>query len=157
MRQKNVEREVQKQERIQAEAFRRSFQSKQAQADSSRAAKQDQQREILLFPIPKAKAMQTGQPSELREETAYEAVQRNTEACKRKLEVVDVIHSNNDKVESVQKVDRSTLEDFCKDMSDEEIRSNRETVPTWGLTKEAAIELLRATQAKQGRWKLQRV
>ena len=145
---KKQQQEEQNQERIQAEAFRSSFKSKQAQADKSKAAKQDENEDTLLFPIPKPKAMQTRRPSTVPEETAFQAVQRNMEACKRKLQAEILLSSEEEESAEKKKVDRSTLQDFCKDMSDEDILSNRELVPTWGYTKEAARKLFKAKQEK---------
>ena len=147
MRLKQQEQDEQKQERMQeALAFRDSFRSKQAQADRSKA-KQDAQKETLLFPIPKPKAMQTKQPSKLQQETAFQAVQRNIKACKRKLQVH--VASSSEEEESEKKVDRSTLADFCKDMSDEDIMFNRKEVPTWGYTLEAARKLKKRRSEKR--------
>ena len=147
MRQKKQQQGEQNQERIQEEAFQSSF-------DRSKTAKQDNNKDTLLFPIPKPKAMQTPQPPTVQEETAFEAVQRNMKACKRKLQEEILLSSEEEesaekeKVEK-EKVDRSTLQDFCMHMSDEEILSNRNMVPTWGLTKEAARNLLNAKRAKK--------
>ena len=57
--------------------------------------------------------------------------------------------SDIENIQNKEKVDRSTLQDFCMHMSDEEILSNRNMVPTWGLTKEAARNLLDAKRAKK--------